>query len=129
MIWQYKQISMATWPHSVLICGKSICHDPNLRLVTKIRAWKSAGQECNPGVTLILSEVQGNVREWAHTLPNGFPFWELDSRWTLEFSKSDLKGENSLDWKVLYTIEKLLRCKCLKWAHMIHLNAYNTSYG
>jgi hypothetical protein len=28
-----------------------------------------------------------------------------------------------------YTIGKLLRHRCLKWAHMIHLSIYNTSYG
>jgi hypothetical protein len=30
---------------------------------------------------------------------------------------------------VPYTIGKLLRHKCLKWAYMIHLSTYNTSYG
>jgi len=26
-------------------------------------------------------------------------------------------------------LKKLLRLKCLKWVHMIHLSTYNTSYG
>ncbi len=30
---------------------------------------------------------------------------------------------------VLYIIEKLLECKCLKWARIAHLDISNTSYG
>jgi len=32
-------------------------------------------------------------------------------------------------WKFLYIIEKLLECRYLKWAHITHLNIWNTSYG
>jgi hypothetical protein len=39
------------------------------------------------------------------------------------------KGQDSLDQKVSYIIGKLLKLRCLKWAHMIHLNIKNTSYG
>jgi len=31
--------------------------------------------------------------------------------------------------RVLHTIENLLKCRCLKWARMTHLNIWNTSYG
>jgi len=72
-------------------------HDLNIGLATKAKAWKSAGQKFNPKVTFIFLGVQGNVREWAHTLPNGLPFWELESQWILESSKNNLKGQNSLD--------------------------------
>jgi hypothetical protein len=37
-------------------------------------------------------------------------------------SVGEYEGKNSLDWKVLYTIGKLLKLGCLKWACMIHLN-------
>jgi hypothetical protein len=40
-----------------------------------------------------------------------------------------LKGQNSLDWKLHYTIGNLLRRRCLKWVHMIHLSIYKTCYG
>jgi hypothetical protein len=30
---------------------------------------------------------------------------------------------------VLYIIEKLLERRCLKWAHISHLDIWNTSYG
>jgi hypothetical protein len=69
------------------------------------------------------------MREWAHTFPNGFSLWELESLWTPKFLESNLKGQNSLDWKVSYTIGKFLKCKCLKWTCMIHLSIYNISYG
>jgi hypothetical protein len=31
--------------------------------------------------------------------------------------------------RVLYTIGKLLNCRCLKWARITHLDIQNTSYG
>jgi hypothetical protein len=77
----------------------------------------------------MLLEVQKSVREWTLTLPSEFPFWELESRWTPEFSEGDGRGQNLLDWRVLYIIEKLLECKCLKWVHMTHLDTWKTNYG
>jgi hypothetical protein len=73
--------------------------------------------------------VQKSVREWTLTLPSELPFWKLESQWTSKFLKSDCKGQNSLDWNVIYIIEKLLKLKCLKWARMTHLDIWNTSYG
>jgi hypothetical protein len=69
------------------------------------------------------------VREWVHTIPSGLPLWELESLWSPKFLKSDFRGWISLDWKFHYIIEKLLRSGCLKWACLIHLSTYNTSYG
>ncbi len=34
-----------------------------------------------------------------------------------------------MDWGVPYIIGNFLECKCLKWARMIHLDIWNTSYG
>jgi hypothetical protein len=56
-------------------------------------------------------------------------FGELESKWIPEFSKSNYRDQNPMDWKVLYIIRKLLECRCLKWACMTHLNIWNTSYG
>jgi hypothetical protein len=55
--------------------------------------------------------------------------WELDSQRTPKSLESGLRGQNSLDWIIPYTIGKLLRHRCLKCVHIIHLNTYNTSYG
>jgi hypothetical protein len=39
-----------------------------------------------------------------------------------------VKGQNTSHWGVLYIIWKLLKCRCLKWACMTHLDIWNTSY-
>jgi hypothetical protein len=77
----------------------------------------------------MLPGVQENVREWTFTLPSEFPLWELESRWSFKFSKSDCKGQNPLDQRVFYIIEKLLELRCLKWVRMIHLNIQYISYS
>jgi hypothetical protein len=79
----------------------------------------------------MLQEVE-SMREcenWTSTLPSELPLWELDSRWTPEFSKNDCKGQNPLDWGFPYIIGNLLERKCLKWAHMTHLGIWNSNCG
>jgi hypothetical protein len=34
-----------------------------------------------------------------------------------------------MDWRIPYIIKNLLKLRCLKWACMIHLDTWNTSYG
>jgi hypothetical protein len=48
---------------------------------------------------------------------------------TLETSKFNCRGPNTLHWGVIYIIGKLLKCRCWKWARMSHLDIYNTNYG
>jgi hypothetical protein len=69
------------------------------------------------------------VREWTFTLPRQLPLGKLESWRTSKSSGSDYRGQNPLVWRILYIIEKLLKRKCLKWAHVTHLNIWNTSYG
>ncbi len=73
--------------------------------------------------------LKESVREWTLTFPWELPPWESESRWTLECLKSDCKGQNSMDWRVLYIIEKSLKRRCLKWARITHLDIWNISYG
>jgi hypothetical protein len=83
--------------------------------LTKVRAKSESGSHIS---------CFGNARECEGmnpTLPSEFPLWELESQWTLKFSKGDCKGQNSLDLGVFYIIEKLLEFRCLKWACMTHL--------
>jgi hypothetical protein len=54
---------------------------------------------------------------------------QMDSLQNFKSLKNNIMGENSLDWKILYTIKNILIFKCLKWAHMTHLNTYNIGYG
>jgi hypothetical protein len=105
------------------------CHNPSLGLVTKARAWKGVGQKCNLRITFTFLKVWENVRDWAHTLIGWLPFWEFESLWSLKSSKNNLRRKNSLYWTFTCTTRNLLRLKCLKWACMIHLSTYNTSYG
>jgi hypothetical protein len=48
---------------------------------------------------------------------------------TPEILEFDCKGQNTLHWGVIYIIGKLLKCRWWKWAHMGHLDIYNTRYS
>jgi hypothetical protein len=52
----------------------------------------------------------------------------MESQWTPETSETNLRGQISMACGALYINEKLLKCRCLKWAHIAHLNVWNASY-
>jgi len=56
--------------------------------------------------------VKGSVKEWTFTLPRELPPWELESQWTSKCSKNDCKGQNLMNWRIIYTIGKLLKFRC-----------------
>jgi hypothetical protein len=93
------------------------------------RACKVASQEGSSGVTLHAPGSVKSVREWTFRLPMQLPLWEMESQWTPESSEGNCRGQNSMDRKVLYIIEKILELRCLKWARIAHLDIWNTSYG
>jgi hypothetical protein len=66
-------------------------------------------------------KVQKNAKEWTHKLSSELSLWELESQWIPEPLDNDYNGQNSLNYEIFYIIEKLLECKCLKWARMTHL--------
>jgi hypothetical protein len=70
-----------------------------------------------------------SVKEWTHTLLSGLPLWELESWWTPRFLESNLEGRNSFDWRLPYTIRNFLKCRCLKWGHIIYFSIKNIGYG
>jgi hypothetical protein len=90
---------------------------------------QGCGPRGSPGVIL---HAPGSAREWGgvnpHT-PKGVQLWELESRWILESSGGDFKGQNSMARAVLYTIGKILERRCLKWARIAHLDIWKISYG
>jgi len=53
--------------------------------------------------------------------------WEFSG--TFETSEFDCKGQKTSHWGVLYIIEKLLKCRCRKWARKGHLDIYMIIYG
>ncbi len=87
------------------------------------------GREGNPRVTFTILKMRESVREWTRTLPSELSVWELESLWSPKFSKNNLRGQNSLYWRLLNAIEFFLKRRCLKWVCMIHLNTYSTSYS
>jgi len=99
-----------------------LCRNPSLRFATKARVCKGVGQEGNSKVT---SHALGNVRKCEgmnpHT-PKWAPTLGIGVRWTREFSESDCRGQNPLDWKIPHVIRNILKPRCLRWARMTHLD-------
>jgi hypothetical protein len=60
-----------------------------------------------------------------HTPENG----SLESSGTPENSEDDCRGQNTSHWGVLYTVGKVLKCRCPKWPRMSHLDIYSPSCG
>jgi hypothetical protein len=74
---------------------------------------------------LVATPRWGKCEVATHTPKNGT--WESSK--TFKNSEHNCKGQNTLHWGVLYTVGKVLKCRCPKWPHMNHLNISNTSYG
>jgi hypothetical protein len=60
-----------------------------------------------------------------HTPENGT--WK--SFGTPKNSERNCRGQDTLHWKVLCTVGKVLECRCPKWPRMSHLDICSTSYG
>jgi hypothetical protein len=65
------------------------------------------------------SQVNFHVGSW----------WERSPKRTPEVSESVLRGQNSMACYALYINGKLLKCRCPKWARIVHLDIWNASYG
>jgi hypothetical protein len=53
----------------------------------------------------------------------------LESSGTPENPELDCRGQNILHWSVIYTIGKVLKCRCPKWPRMSYLDICSPSYG
>jgi hypothetical protein len=73
----------------------------------------------------VATPLWGKCEVATHTPENG----SLESSGTLENSEDDCKGQNTLHWGVLYTVGKVLKCRCPKWPCMSHLDICTPSYG
>jgi hypothetical protein len=111
-------------------CLNPYCHNFKLGFVTKLargmERWQSNMQPRSHIHAL------GSARECEgmspHT-PKRAPILGVGVPRDSQIFREKFEGSNLLDWICLYTIEKIWRCRCLKWACMIHLSIYNTSYG
>jgi hypothetical protein len=61
----------------------------------------------------------------AHTPKSG----NLESFGTPENSELKMKGQNTSHWDVLGVIGKVLKCRCLKWPRIGHLDICSPTYG
>jgi hypothetical protein len=61
----------------------------------------------------------------AHTPKNG----NLESSGTPKNLELELKGQNTSHWGVLGVIRKVLKCRCLNWPRIDHLDICSPSYG
>jgi hypothetical protein len=61
----------------------------------------------------------------AHTPKSG----NLESSGTPKNSELELKGQNTSNWGVLGVIGKVLKCRCLNWPRIGHLDICSPSYG
>jgi hypothetical protein len=97
-------LTLGSWPRQMLA-------------KVRIKSGLESHISCPRGV-----ESMGECENWTSTLPSEVPLWELESRWSPEFLESNFSGQNPLDCRVSYVIGKLLEGRCLKWAHMTHLD-------
>jgi hypothetical protein len=73
------------------------CHNLNLRLMTKVKAYKGAGQEWSPKVTFYAPGGVGECEALNPRTSKWLPFWELEPQWTSKSLEGNFKGQNSLD--------------------------------
>jgi hypothetical protein len=73
---------------------------------------------------LVATPLWGKCEVAIHIPENGT--WESSE--TLENSEFDCRGQNTLPWCVLYTVEKVLKRRCRKWPRMGHLDICSISY-
>jgi hypothetical protein len=74
---------------------------------------------------IVATPLWGKCEVATHTPKNGT--WE--SSGIPENSECDCRGQNTSPGGVFYIFEKVLKCRCLKWPHISHLDIYITSYG
>jgi hypothetical protein len=74
---------------------------------------------------LVATPLWAKCEGEAHTPKSG----NLESSGTPINSELELKGQNTSHWGVLSVIGKVLKCRCLNWPRIGHLNIWNPSYG
>jgi hypothetical protein len=115
------------------------CRNPNIWLAAKARKLRGCGLRSRPESHITCSRECKECKECKecegvnpHT-PKWTPMLGVGESWcpkrTPETSESVLRGQNSMAGCVPYINGKLLKCRCLKWARIAHLDIWNTSYG
>jgi len=113
VLWNHEWSHLGWWTWTSPCEGDQVLHASPLNL------WFS------PWNASVATPLWGKCEVATHTPENGT--WE--SSGTPENSKRDFRGQNTSYWDVLYTVGKVLKCRCPKWPRMSHLDIYSTSYG
>jgi hypothetical protein len=74
--------------------------------------------------TIVATPLWGKCEDETHTPKSG----NLKSSGTPAISELNYRGQKTFPWGVLYTVGKVLKCRCPKWPCMNHLDIYSTSY-
>jgi len=73
----------------------------------------------------IATPLWGKCEDETHTPKSG----NLESFETPTTSKLNCRGQNTSPWGFLYTVGKLLKCKCRKWPRTSHSYICSMNYG
>jgi hypothetical protein len=76
-------------------------------------------------MAIVATPLWAKCEDETHTPKSG----NLESSGTPKNSELDCRGQNTSHCGVLYTIGKVLKCRCPKWPLMSHLDIYSPSYG
>ncbi len=76
-------------------------------------------------IIIVATPLWAKCEGEAHTPKSG----NLESSRTPENSELELKGQNTLHWSFLGFIGKVLKCRCLNWPRIGHLDICSPSYG
>jgi hypothetical protein len=74
---------------------------------------------------IVATPLWAKCENETHTPKGG----NLESSGTPENSELDCRGQNTLHKGFLYTVGKVLKCRCPKWPRMSHLDICSPSYG
>jgi hypothetical protein len=102
--------------------SKVASHEPYGHFQHKL--WSKEG----PGVKLavcVATPLWAKCEGEAHTPKSG----NLESSGTPENLELELKDQNTLHWDVFGVIGKGLKCRCLNWPRIGHLDICSPSYG
>jgi hypothetical protein len=77
------------------------------------------------GLHFVATPLWAKCEGEAHTPKSG----NLESSKTPENLELESKGQNTSRWGVLGVIEKVLKCRCLNWPRIGHLDIRSPSYG
>jgi hypothetical protein len=76
-------------------------------------------------ISVVATPLWAKCEDETHTPKSG----NFESSGTPKNSEFEFRGQNTSHWGVLYTIGKVLKCRCPKWPRMSHLDICSTSYG